>query len=354
MTLIILALAITLLVLAEKYGTPASLESLRFRGNPDKILVEPGETVTWESTVENHKRMPVPFVRLQLRFPAEATLLGSTAWIFRHKKTGLHGWYAEEKFSLGGRQSSTRKLRFSLTKRGVYPVAEARLGAGDLLGLQEKAVYYESQKIVVMPERSTDALAIQALGGFLGDMSVKRFIFEDPILTVGFRDYTGQEPLKSISWTRTAAAGSLQVRQFDHTAERNAVVLLDTSDGTAEELERCYEITRTVCETLEKDRIPFSFRTNGRLSGPAGNLFYLPEGLGTAHLNAVLYGLGGAEHVCYYSRKRLVQQALDSRKSNDAFIVIMASSGSGDMAPFRRLQAASTSPVCFLMGKEAE
>ena len=42
------------------------------------------------------------------------------------------------------------------------------------------------------------------LSGFLGDVSVRRFIYEDPVLTTGFREYTGREPMKHISWTQSA------------------------------------------------------------------------------------------------------------------------------------------------------
>lgn len=182
--------------------------------------------------------------------------------------------------SLMPRQRCRRQVRFAIGKRGAYQVGSYRLSAGDLLGVSEVSVHGGGQELVVMPERSDDLGMLQALGGFLGDISVRRFILEDPILTVGFRDYTGREPMKAISWTRTAMTGALQVKQYDHTAEQNVVVLLNVEGGSGKDLEECFRMTRSVCEELERKKIPYAFRTNGNLPGPVGKVFSLASGLG--------------------------------------------------------------------------
>ena len=178
------------------------------------------------------------------------------------------------------------------------------------------------EKVVVMPHRSCQKVAIDAVGGFLGDVSVRRFILEDPVLTIGFRDYTGREPMRAISWTRTARSGALQVKQYDYTAERHVVVLLNVEGATEEELEECLRLTRSACEKLEQKKIPYAFRTNGNLPGPMGKIQTMVEGLGEQYLNTILYGLGGADSTCFYSFKTLTRHTLKSRSSSDAYIVI--------------------------------
>ena len=56
-----------------------------------------------------------------------------------------------------------------------------------------------------MPRRAASPSFDMLLGGMIGDISVNRFIFEDPMLTIGFSDYTGREPMRDISWTRAPA-----------------------------------------------------------------------------------------------------------------------------------------------------
>ena len=41
------------------------------------------------------------------------------------------------------------------------------------------------------------------LGGFLGELSVNRYLYEDPILTAGYRPYTSGDPMRSIAWKQS-------------------------------------------------------------------------------------------------------------------------------------------------------
>lgn len=348
MSVVILLLAVALLALLEKFWAPMALERLHFRGSCDKICAEPDEELTWSATVENRNRLPIPFVRLRETFPNESAVHAEEKWIRIHCSNGIRNWNVEEKMSLKPRQSRTRLVRFSISKRGIYPIGGYRLAAGDLLGLQEAATLGDPQYVVIMPHRAQSPIAVQALGGFLGDISVRRFILEDPILTIGFRDYTGREPLKSVSWTRTAMTGSLQVKQFDHTAEQNVMILLNVEGGTPEQLEACFRLMRSACEMLEKQKIPFGIRTNGNLPGPVGNIFHLSDGLGSRHVETILYALGRADYTCYHSFRYLAQQTLKHRKNNESYIVITPAMTGELSALTRKLSNAVGSSVCVL------
>lgn len=349
---VILILAVVLLLALQKFWAPYALASLRFKGSCDHILAEPGETVTWTATVENHSRLPVPFIRLVENFPNQTQVAADPKWQERHCKMGIQSWSVEEKLSLLPLQSVEKSVRFTCARRGAYRVGSYRLAAGDLLGFREELVQGDGLNVVVMPRKSEDQAALAALGGFLGDISVRRFILEDPVLTVGFRDYTGREPLKAVSWTRTATAGKLQVKQFDHTAEQNVMVLLNVSGASPEALEECFRLTRMACEQLERKKIPFSFRTNGNLPGPTGKIFFQPEGLGASHLNAILYGLGQADGTCYISFPTLVRQTLRRRKNNESYILITPALAGTDADAVHTLEQAASNPVCVLTGKE--
>lgn len=348
----IFLLALIALVILEKLWTPAALKALRFRGSTDLPLAEPGQVVTWSGTVENESRLPIPFVRLRESFPAQAQVSGDRQWIENHCQKGIREWYVEEKMSLKPRQSRTRKVSFSFSRRGEYVIGSYQMSAGDLFGIQERRKGDRGhQRLVVMPELPRDHRALEALGGFLGDISVRRFILEDPILTVGFRDYTGREPMKAVSWTRTAMTGSLQVKQYDHTAERTAVILLNVEGGTPEELEACFRLTRMACEQLEKKKISFGLRTNGNLPGPVGKLSWLAEGLGSRHVRTILYALGRADYTCFYSFRYLTEQTLLHRKNNEAYLLITPPLKEEGRNCLGILESAAGNPVCVLVGE---
>lgn len=347
---IFVILTILALFYLERRWAPHALEHLRFSGECDLTLAQPGETVRWKSTVENHSRLPIPFVRLELRFPNELVPAESDRWLRDHCAPGIQKWHVEERLSLGGHRSRSRTLSFVPAKRGEFALGSCRLSVGDLLGFEETSLELPPVTLIVMPETAGNKCAVEAVSGFLGDLSVRRFILEDPILTTGFRDYTGREPMKDISWTRTATAGKLMVKQYDHTAERTVTILLNVEGGSPEELEGTFRLMRTLCETLEARKIPFSMRTNGSLNGPLGKLFHLSEGLGSQHLNTILYSLGRADYTCYHSFSQLARTALDNRKSNESYIVITPRPSDALQQHIRKLEAGSGNPVCVLYG----
>lgn len=344
-------LAIAALAFLERRWAPYAMQFVRFCGQCDAILARPGEPVTWSSTVENHSRLPIPFIRLELRFPNELKAEDLSHLSERQQRTGIQQWHIEERLSLRPHQSRSRKIRIVPTRRGQYTPGGCRLSIGDLLGFQETVREHAPGSLVVMPEQAKNKKTVEAVSGFLGDISVRRFILEDPILTVGFQDYTGREPLKDVSWTRTAMTGKLQVKQFDHTTEQTVTILLNAEDGTPEELEGAFRQMRSVCEALEQKKIPFSMRTNGNLTSPVGKLFHLAEGLGQQHLNTILYSLGKADYTCYHSFRYLTRKALDHRKSNESYIVLTSRPTPSLHQSIRQLEAASGNPVCVLYGR---
>lgn len=352
MSWFLVLLAALALIVLEKNWAPKVLTRLECTGECDKVWAEPGETVIWSATVKNHSILPIPFVRLHQRFPLEAQIHADESWIRTHCSEGIQYRYVEERMGLPPLRCQNRKVRLSFHRRGDYALGHYRLSTGDLLGFDESGRDGKGQRLVIIPGRANCKQAVQALGGFLGDISVRRFILEDPILTIGFRDYTGREPMKAVSWTRTATAGKLQVKQYDHTADQTVMVLLNVESGTPEELEACFRLTRTVCEELESKKIPFAFRTNGNLPGPVGKIFWLPSGLGSAHVNTLLYALGRANYTRFFSLQTLVNQTLQHRTHNESYIVVTPGCSGEDMDSLRRLEIAAGSRICILTGKQ--
>ena len=347
---IVVILAILVLRFVEQRWPSYALQFLHFSGKCDQTLAQPGKPVIWNSTVENYNRLPIPFVRLELRFPNELIPAKSDPWLQAHSTPGIQKWHVEERLSLGTRRGRSRSLTFIPSRRGEFSLGSCRMSIGDLLGFQESSLELPPVKLVVIPETAKNNKSVEAVSGFLGDLSVRRFILEDPILTIGFRDYTGREPMKDVSWTRTAMTGKLQVKQYDHTAEQTVTILLNVEGGSPEELEGAFRQMRSVCEELERRKVPFSMRTNGSLNGPVGKLFHLSEGLGSQHLNSILYSLGRAEYTCYFGFPRLARTALDHRKSSESYIVITPHPAETLNQNIRKLEAASGNPVCILYG----
>jgi uncharacterized protein (DUF58 family) len=225
------------------------------------------------------------------------------------------------------RQRMTRRTPFSLPARGRYVFQGAELGGGDFLGLSERERHVDQEsEVVILPKRLDQDALKELPGGLLGETSVNRFIHEDPMLTLGFREYTGREPMKLISWTQSARSGQLMVKNLDHTMERRATVLLNLDTHAsgkygAEVLEKSFSLARGVCEALEDARIPYSFMTNAQLLGASAG-GDAGDGLGGAHIRPILETLGRAGYERTETSWALVDRAVQRAEEGRVHILI--------------------------------
>lgn len=356
MIILFLICLVALVVFLELHWSDWSLDRLRYRFSCDITLAEPDQIITLTSSVENRWFLPIMYIRLYEYMPLQATVHENADWMEDNVRTSVtNKKYTGDTFYLLPRRRRTGILRISLPRRGGYRLGEATLTTGDFLGVKDTTQRLgATTDVVVIPRRAEDADVLRTLGGFMGDISVRRFILEDPILTVGFREYTGREPMKSISWTQSARANRLLVKQYDYTVDATVTVLLNAEDGTEEQLEQCFSLTRTVCEELEKQGIPYDFHTNGDLIGPLGPLRRVNEGLGHQHLNTILYGLGRASCVCYGTLEKLAELSLRSARPNQSYIVITPPLTPARDQLLNRLRSVSDGQVCVLSAnKEA-
>ena len=195
------------------------------------------------------------------------------------------------------RQRLTRRTPFTIDARGRYLFLGATLEGGDFMGLSTASRRTDlHRELVILPRPVDSGILREVMGGWMGDRSVNRFIMEDPVLTLGYRDYTGREPMKQIAWTQTARLGRLTVRQQDFTVERAVTVMLNGHTFAfgsygQKMLETCCSLCRDICQQLEDQRIPYSFICNLRSLGAPDGTGEVGDGLGKAHLDTVLEGL---------------------------------------------------------------
>lgn len=321
----------------------------------DRPLAEPEETITLTSRVKNVSRLPIMYVGLSEYLNNEITLKDSEEKLQRHVSARFGEYRTNYVMCLMPHRQFETTLRFSLPNRGVYTLGKYYLENGDFLGLTSATKNGDlKKKIVIMPRKSEDTVQMQALGGYIGEISVQRFLMEDPVLTIGCRDYTGHEPMKSIAWTQTARTGKMLVKQYDHTVEANATVLLNLDGGTEEEKEECLRLTRSVCEELEKKRITYDFYTNGDIRTPQKSLSWLAPGLGKQHFSAIMYGLGASKLLSRSSFAQLVERCTKHRKTNNGYILITAPLNRKRQRELDRLRSFSDYDVCVLTARGGE
>lgn len=314
------------------------------RVEADLSLCAPEEEVTLKYTVTNRSFLPLIYVGVSFYFDEDTEVFppepDGQRWTLVKDFSGIH---AEQRMNLLPHGSKTGLIRFRLRRRGRHTVGQHYVETGDYLGLKTAVRTVEGEHGVICTAPAwEDEPKFNPFGGLLGDVSVMRFIHEDPCLITGYRDYTGREPMKQISWNQTAKTGRLFVKQQDHTAEANVAVLVNLEGGNRATLERCLSLTRAVCEKLESQRIPYIFRSNG-------DLWDVGEGIGRNHLFPVLRSIGLSRLSCYTPFSALTDRCIREGNTNRTYIIITDETPD---ACLQKLQAYSEHRIISLSGKE--
>lgn len=342
---------------AEKYSLDHGLDGVTLKTVLGKTVVEPGEAFSWTVSVLNKKRMMVPYLRVKEQVPEELLYAGSEVSVLDKKSAE-----ANSVLYLAGRQKTEVTRDVILTKRGRYFFRGASVEAGDFLGLETRSrSYTELEEIVVKPTPCPAGELSLLLGGFLGEYSVRNSLLEDPVLSIGFREYTGREPFRSISWTQSAKYGRLLVKQYECTADLTCQILLNMDCGknyidvqTVAQMERCFSMVRSVCEELERKKIPYGFLTNGIIAGSVGNWKQVEDGLGVGHLETVLEGLGRMTHEHQQSMEEFLRKVRKGVHGAESFIVVTPVREPRIEALVQGLEDRCGNKVLFLCADEME
>ncbi|MFV0341520.1 MAG: DUF58 domain-containing protein [Anaerocolumna sp.] len=295
--IIFLVVLITLGIVVEVLSLKDRITYLEYSSVPSKLGCEPDEIFQIKTTVSNYSSKTISFLKMEEELPY-AIHLYNVEKAHTNGSTYLH----KSILYVQKRQKVTRTIRVSFPNRGLYYLQGCKFYSGDFLGLKENYKEMKQQEeIIIYPKALKDTKVQEALSGFYGDYIVKRFYIEDPILVNSFRDYTGREPMRSISWPQSAKRNHLMVKEFDHTLDMSVTILLDVylhwSDGACREsIEYCFSLTRTIADYLEEKKISYRLLSNALVrSGNVVNDVLEKPGQGSRHYTMLLNTLGQAE-----------------------------------------------------------
>lgn len=337
----------------EWWSLRRGLEGLEYDLRLSKALVEPDEPLQLITVITNRRRRILPFLRLNEDVPDSLVTAGD----LRLEDVKNHRALLRSTCYMMPRQRLTRRTDFSLPVRGRYLFSGATLEGGDFMGLSTTPKKLAlSRELVVLPRRADPGRLDRLMGGWLGERSVNRFIMEDPVLTLGYRDYTGHEPMKQISWPQTARLGRMTVRCQDYTVERTVTVMLNAHSFAfgsygRQRLEAALSLCRGVCEALEEKRIPYALITNLRTLGAPDGFGEVGDGLGRAHLMTALEGLGRADFDHRDTLTDLFERALSRAAPGRGHIFITPVKEDAKPALLQRLRAATGEMPLVITGE---
>jgi len=357
-TIFVILLIIIILVKQVRSRSNA-LDGIEYDSQFSKKLVEIGEPLELISTITNKLTSIRSFIRLNEQIEGVIEKIDMLNDPY-HKKITVQKFGDKQLYSstlyLIPRSKLRRTLKIIFEKRGRYLFRGASLYGGDFIGSETRYKYFPIEREVVVYPKAIDVPQLQdIMGGFLGDISVRRFIMEDPILTIGTREYTGREPLKQMSWKHTARTNQLMVKQFDYTTEMVVTIFLDISKPKGmktpnEYLENCFSAARTASEYLENKKISFEFVMNAYIAG--FDTTQISLSLGKAHLRLILEKLGRATYEIMETYEEMIERFMIGHDKNRSIIVITPQRDLKKQALAKQLQKRTTGALTFIYGED--
>ncbi|MBU5428227.1 DUF58 domain-containing protein [Tissierella pigra] len=300
--------------LINKITLDYGFKNLSYRMDIDKRTGEIGEDIEIISTIENKKFLTVFFLKVSEIFPKGFNIEKNIYTLF-----------------IMPYQRVRRKYKIQGSKRGIYSINNSHLELGDFIGLKTKHQYRENQnEIIIFPQKLDIEKSITPLGSFNGDISVKRWIIDDPLMTIGIREYTGNESERFIHWPSSLKYNSLMVKNFDFTTDNNVLIALNIESMKPywqcideEAIEKSISITRAIMEEFEDLKIPYGFISNAhdRNSNYTKGHFYHP-GLGNHRLYNFLEILGSINYIISSTFEETLNDILKSQGNYTTVVIV--------------------------------
>lgn len=323
-----------------KYG----FERLNYTMEVEKPVVEIGEDIPFKSIIENPKPLTVSFLKINESFPSGLAEEENVYSIFMMPY-----------------QRIKRSYKIKAMERGLHRFTEVELVLGDFIGFENEIKHFKiNNKVTVLPERIELSESISPVGDLHGDISVKRWIIDDPLMTVGIREYTEGDPQKYIHWASSMRYGELMVKQFDFTTDNSVMVLLNIetskpywNDIHADLIEDAIKVCRAVIEEMEDLKIPYGFASNAfNIDSDHSKDYYYHPGMGKAHMERFLEILGNINYAVSSGFEDVLANISRRKGSYSTVVVITPRILESYINPMNKLSKVITKMVAISMDDE--
>jgi uncharacterized protein (DUF58 family) len=200
------------------------LERVEYRRRLSQPRAAWGDEVDLELEVVNRKALPLAWLEVQEELPA--ALGPARASVRRSHLSGRSLLTAL--FTLRWYERVRRRYRVACLARGDHWFGPTVLRSGDVFGFEtrERLIATQDRLIVYPRVVPVDRLGLPAADP-LGERATRDWLFQDPLRTVGLREYVRGDSQRRIHWGATARTGALQVKIDEPTTELRLIVCLD-------------------------------------------------------------------------------------------------------------------------------
>ncbi|GGN92417.1 hypothetical protein GCM10010969_04950 [Saccharibacillus kuerlensis] len=272
-----------------------ALRGVRYSRRFDRERCHAGEDLELIEVIENDKKLPIPWLRLESEFPSVFRFRGQ-----KSVKMAVGSVYQTHTsgFALMPRRRVTRRHFITCEGRGIFKLSTVFMTAGDLLGFMERSrSEHVGSPLIVYPKLLDQARMPYEWRSWQGEFAVRRWIMDDPFMIEGSREYAPGDPMNRIDWKASARTGGLQVYRQGHSADPYVMIVLDIGQvvvglqggGGEAEAEHVISLAATCASQLIADGVPVGFTHNAHTLSAQR----IPPGGGSAHHQLLMEAMAG-------------------------------------------------------------
>lgn len=218
----IIFIGIIIMVIQDVLYSKFGLSKIKYKRSFNVLTAYEGQKVSMIEVISNEKLLPVPWLRV------ESKMDKNLAFDTKDKVQINYDEYHDSVFNLKPFMKVTRKYNILCKKRGYYELNTVTLTCGNLFFNNEtfkgRAV---DSRLYVYPE-IIDVKEIPVPSrNWQGDIIVKRWIYHDPFIVAGIREYQYGDTIKDVNWKASAKTNKLQVNKHDFTADPKLMIYIN-------------------------------------------------------------------------------------------------------------------------------
>ena len=265
---IFIVIGVLFLYIAEKTKVMA-FKGLKVYRKDQFIKCYEGEKVKITTTIENRRRMPIWFLFLEESLPISVRKKNSEKVLNYTKKTH------NSLLTVWGHERVRRTYEINPLNRGVYKLNSICANIGDVFALSTKAYEIEdNSEIIIYPKLKDTVKFVYNNTSIMGSDIVKRWIYHDPLMIKGIKEYTSLNSFRDIHWKSSLKQQKLMVKDYDFTTDMEITFILNVQCGTPyytflddDAVDRAVDVSLSLIRDFQHKGIKAGIWTNSQLMG---------------------------------------------------------------------------------------
>lgn len=354
-TIIVILIGLPLITaILAKLWSRYSLAGVRCQRSLSEQRIFPGEEIEFVLTMVNRKPLPLPWVRVDDKIPADLAVKE------RRRRQNTNNGFLTNTTSLLWYESIKWRYYLKCNRRGYYPIGPLVISSGDIFGFYPRTRTEDANDYIIVYPKLYPLNVLDLPSHYpIGEIQAEQRIFEDPTRAVGVRDYTTNDSLRFIHWKASARHQKLQVKVFEPTKTLSLILFfavdsfLTNNHSNEDIFELGISTVASIAKYVVEQRCPVGLYMNTPLID-SQQLVRIKPGRGPSQLIQILESLAKVNNVASGSFMEFFQSERKSFTWGTTLVFVISEIPESFQRLLINLKKAGHKPVVFQIGNEVK